>query len=433
MEASEETYVHHVLQWLETVNKSGRVDFTQPFVRPSLHYVYPLFVFLYATVGTVGIAGNAAMLFVIARRRLYHDQTFFLMGNLALSNLIKCVFSLPITLANLLIQNWLFGSFICFFLPMLQTFPVYASFLTFLMIAIDRYRLILHPFKSRLPAGLCIIAVWVAAVCTVLPYAIYIKYIDLGATLGTDFGGVGICYVAMEDRIEEYIRALFVTLYVMPLAVIAFLYVRISAEIKSREATTISIHFATTATATAAAAAASSGGGVVAGCPPDGSPSRGGDSAVRIRSYAATERSTQDSDDDLDLAKEKRTQNYLITMTTVFAMCWCPINILILVAYFVHENDNNEESYDITYITFTWFAFLSTCTTPVLFASWRMSSATKDRLRGYFRFSNRRHNHAAAPRRHYHQKHYMERGCCNMFEDHMIMDSRSITQDGDHV
>ncbi|KAL8585900.1 hypothetical protein ACOMHN_019315 [Nucella lapillus] len=138
MDGSEENYVHHVLQWLETVNKSGRVDFTRPFVRPSLHYVYPLFVLLYATVGTIGIAGNAAMLFVITRRRLYHDQTFFLMGNLALSNLIKCIFSLPITLANLLIQNWLFGSFICFFLPMLQTFPVYASFLTFLTIAIDR-------------------------------------------------------------------------------------------------------------------------------------------------------------------------------------------------------------------------------------------------------------------------------------------------------
>ena len=357
-----------------------------------------------------------------------------------------------------------------------------------------RYRLILHPFKSRLPAGLCVIAVWVAAVCTVLPFAIYIKYIDMEATLGSDFDGVGICYVAMEDRIEEYIRAVFVTLYVMPLAVIAFLYVRISAELKSREATTISIHFATPGvqnpSSTAATAAArelidhaykasstwttpqvgttvpsprlevtsssptsvgddlhhhvstlqphnnnahrhhhhhhhhhhhggkgsengggrgsggeragggmyrngnSSGGSSSGGAGPEGSP--GGtsrDSAIRIRSYAAAERSTQDSDDDLDLAKEKRTQNYLITMTTVFAMCWCPINILILVTYFVHENDDNAESYDVTYITFAWFAYLSTFTTPVLFASWRMSNATKDRLRGYFRFSNRRLNH----------------------------------------
>ncbi|KAK7477083.1 hypothetical protein BaRGS_00031669, partial [Batillaria attramentaria] len=303
------------------------------------------------------------------------------------------------------------------------------------------YRLILHPFKSRLPAGLCVIAVWVTAVCTVLPFAIYIKYIDLGATLGEEFEGVGICYVAIEERIEEYIRALFVTLYVMPLAVIAFLFVRISAEIKSRETSTISIHFATqnthsgTTAATAArelidhackASSTWSTAHVTSGAPASrgvevpppasigddlhhlglrgvsnpgagGSPGSGSrDSAVRIKSFAtaATERSTQDSDDDLDPGKEKRTQNYLITMTTVFAMCWCPLNILILVNYFVHENDTNEESYDITYITFTWFGFLSTCTNPVLFASWRMSNATKDRLRGYFRFSNRRHNTA---------------------------------------
>ena len=134
----DDTWVTHVLSWMETVNKSGRVDFTKPYVSLSLRYVYPLFVFLYATVGVVGVVGNAAMLFVIVRRRLYHDQTFFLMGNLALSNLIKCIFCLPITLANMLIQNWLFGSFICFFLPMLQTFPIHASFLTFLMVAIDR-------------------------------------------------------------------------------------------------------------------------------------------------------------------------------------------------------------------------------------------------------------------------------------------------------
>nr|KAG5692272.1 hypothetical protein BaRGS_007180 [Batillaria attramentaria] len=493
---SKQTYIEMVYQWVISNNSTGNMDYTQPYVRRSLRYVYPLFMFLYTLVGVLGIVGNAAMLVVLARRRLYHDQTFFLMGNLALSDLLKCVLVLPITLANLLINNWLFGSFLCFFLPMMQSFPIHASILTFLMIAIDRYRLILHPFKSRLPAGLCVIAVWVTAVCTVLPFAIYIKYIDLGATLGEEFEGVGICYVAIEERIEEYIRALFVTLYVMPLAVIAFLFVRISAEIKSRETSTISIHFATqnTHSGTTAATAArelidhackasstwstahvtsgapasrgvevpppasigddlhhlsghhhhhhhhhhghrnshgsgggggsggvggergsrdsGSGGGVsgsgsglrgVSNPGAGGSPGSGSrDSAVRIKSFAtaATERSTQDSDDDLDPGKEKRTQNYLITMTTVFAMCWCPLNILILVNYFVHENDTNEESYDITYITFTWFGFLSTCTNPVLFASWRMSNATKDRLRGYFRFSNRRHNTAQFYQRH---------------------------------
>lgn len=135
---SKQTYIEMILQWLMNNNSTGQVDYTQLYVRRSVRYVYPLFMFVYALVGVIGIIGNSAMLVVLGRRRLYHDQTFFLMGNLAFSDLIKCVFVLPITLANLLINNWLFGSFLCFFLPMMQSFPIHASMLTFLMIAIDR-------------------------------------------------------------------------------------------------------------------------------------------------------------------------------------------------------------------------------------------------------------------------------------------------------
>ena len=46
-------------------------------------------------------------------------------------------------------ENWIWGSFMCYFLPMLHSFPIHASMLTFLMIAVDRYRLIVHPMKPR--------------------------------------------------------------------------------------------------------------------------------------------------------------------------------------------------------------------------------------------------------------------------------------------
>lgn len=103
-----------------------------------------------------------------------------------------------------------------------------------------------------------------------------------------------------------------------------------------------------------------------------------------------------EEEDEIDPRKEKRTQKYLISMVTLFAMCWCPINILILVTHFVYESDDNSGHFDITYLTFTFFGFLSTCINPVLFASWHMSDRTKDRLRGYFRFSNRRRESAHA-------------------------------------
>ncbi len=102
-------------------------------------------------------------------------------------------------------------------------------------------------------------------------------------------------------------------------------------------------------------------------------------------------RRESEDDDDIDFGREKRTQKYIVTMVTLFATCWCPISILILVTHFVYEHDDNTGGFDITYLTFTFFGYLSTCINPILFAYWRMSEQTKDRLRGYFRFSNRRH------------------------------------------
>ncbi len=103
-----------------------------------------------------------------------------------------------------------------------------------------------------------------------------------------------------------------------------------------------------------------------------------------------------DTDEEIDVRKEKRTQKYMITMVTLFAICWCPVNILILVTHFVYETDNNVGHFDITYPTFLFFGFLSTCVNPVLIASWQMSNQTKDRLRGYFRFSNRSRRRSSA-------------------------------------
>lgn len=379
-----DTYIELIFKFLQdTMNKTDHIDFTKPHVRQSLKYVYPMFIFLHAIIGIAGFVGNTGILFIIGKHRLYRDQTYFFIGNLAFADIIKSTFVLPITLANLLIHNWIFGSFMCFFLPMIQFFPIHSSMLTYLMIAIDRYRFIVTPFKTRAPAGLCIIGVWVAAVCVVLPYAVYIKFIDLGAILGSRFDGVGICYVNQERHIEEYIRAMFVTLYAMPLAVIGFLCVKVSAELKMLENRPMySVHYSSNTTSATQVSWSEQNGSTKNESSTDGTESRS--------KHSYPENNNQDNDDDIDVYKEKRTQSYIITMITLFAICWCPLNILILVQYFVHENGDNSGHFDITYITFIWFGFLSTCTNPVLFASWRMSDTTKDRLKGYFRFSTKR-------------------------------------------
>ena len=101
-----------------------------------------------------------------------------------------------------------------------------------------------------------------------------------------------------------------------------------------------------------------------------------------------------DHDDDIDFRKEKRSQKYIITMVMLFAICWCPVNILILVTHFVYETDNNVGHFDITYMTFTFFGFLSTCVKPSI--SWIVVDVQQDqdRAAGLLPFSNRRRSSA---------------------------------------
>ena len=56
---------------------------------------------------------------------------------------------------------------------------VYVSTLTSLAIAVDRYFVIVHPFRSRMRLGVCIlliIVIWIVGISISLPLAIYMRF-----------------------------------------------------------------------------------------------------------------------------------------------------------------------------------------------------------------------------------------------------------------
>ena len=69
--------------------------------------------------------------------------------------------------------------------PVLQDIPMHVSTLSFLLIAVDRYRFMLDPMKPRMPSFVFALGSWLLAVCIVLPYPIYITYLDLGVSKNT--------------------------------------------------------------------------------------------------------------------------------------------------------------------------------------------------------------------------------------------------------
>lgn len=101
--------------------RNDTTDFNRPQLRASVRHAYPAFVCGYSALIMAGLLCNAYVLAIVARKRLYAaDPVYVYVANLALTGIVECVSVLPISLMVLLIQNWIFGRFLCFFLPMLQ-------------------------------------------------------------------------------------------------------------------------------------------------------------------------------------------------------------------------------------------------------------------------------------------------------------------------
>ena len=96
------------------------IDMRQPHIRKSLEEFYPTFLILYGLIMVIGALGNVGMVMHILRRRLYRETTCAYLLNIALCNVVMVLVVLPMSLAILLIQNWVFGSFLCYFVPMIQ-------------------------------------------------------------------------------------------------------------------------------------------------------------------------------------------------------------------------------------------------------------------------------------------------------------------------
>lgn len=79
------------------------------------------------------------------------------------------------------------NGFLYFSSSVLQDMPLHVSTMSFLLLAWDRFRFIKDPLKPRLPAFVCIVGSWLTALCLVLPYPIYIIYIDLSVSIQNDW------------------------------------------------------------------------------------------------------------------------------------------------------------------------------------------------------------------------------------------------------
>ena len=114
-----------------------------------------------------GSFGNLLVLSAVARQPLLRTVRNAFIINLAVSDLLLCLVTTPLTLIEILNNHWPFGDSVitCKASGGLQSVSVFVSTLSITAIALDRYQLIVYPTRNnglkKIGAATGLLIIWV--------------------------------------------------------------------------------------------------------------------------------------------------------------------------------------------------------------------------------------------------------------------------------
>ncbi|XP_018011128.1 neuropeptide F receptor-like [Hyalella azteca] len=96
---------------------------------------------VYGAVITVGVAGNSLVVLAVIRKPAMRTARNVFIINLAISDLVLCLATTPLTLLEIVPQYWPLGDtpFLCKLVGTLQATSIFVSTISITAIALDRY------------------------------------------------------------------------------------------------------------------------------------------------------------------------------------------------------------------------------------------------------------------------------------------------------
>lgn len=275
--------------------------------------VQAVFYLIYGIIFILGIFGNVLVCYVVGRNKAMQTVTNFFITNLALADILLCALAVPFTPLYTFLGEWIFGRVLCHLVAYAQGTSVYISTLTLTSIAIDRFFVIIYPFKPRMRLTTCLIiisGIWVFALLATLPYGIFLHYFVIDNK-----------YTCGESWPSEVIRQVFsactmVLQFFLPFLVILFCYIKVSFKLSDR-----------------------------------------------VKAKPGSKSSKKEA---MERERKRRTNRMLIAMVFIFGMSWLPLNVFNLAA------DLSEDAAEWKYSNLTFFcshavAMSSTCYNPFLY------------------------------------------------------------------
>ncbi|CAH2091427.1 unnamed protein product [Euphydryas editha] len=272
--------------------------------------IQAVFCTAYTIIFVVGIFGNALVCYAVIRNRAMQTVTNLFITNLALSDILLCVFAVPFTPLYTFLGRWVFGGLLCHIMPYAQGCSVYISTLTLTSIAIDRFFVIIYPFKPRMKITTCIgliVFIWVFALSVTFPYGYYMALQDV---------------FCAEKWPTDQIRKAFgavttIMQFVLPFIVMAFCYTCVSIKLNDR-----------------------------------------------LKSRPGSKNSKKE---DAERERKRRTNRMLIAMVAIFGLSWLPLNLINISSDF-YSFAEDWRYYMVLFFVAHFIAMSSTCYNPFLYA-----------------------------------------------------------------
>ncbi|RWS11319.1 neuropeptide F receptor-like protein [Dinothrombium tinctorium] len=130
----------------------------------------------YTLLIVLGATGNGLVCLAVARKPQMRTPRNVFIINLAISDLILCLFTMPFSLVEITLKYWPLGQLTCKLVAGLEATSIFVSTISITAIALDRYKVIVkpspepcHPLRTLITLSL----IWAIAFVLSSPLLIY--------------------------------------------------------------------------------------------------------------------------------------------------------------------------------------------------------------------------------------------------------------------
>jgi len=122
-----------------------------------------------------GSFGNLLMLSAVLRQPAIRTPQNAFIINLTVSDLLLCLFTMPLTLVEIVNNHWPLGDSVavCKLVGGLQAVSVFVSTISIIVIALDRYQLIVYPTREGMMRTTGIVLIWLIGFLLASPIFVF--------------------------------------------------------------------------------------------------------------------------------------------------------------------------------------------------------------------------------------------------------------------